>query len=41
VFNHTPLGLGLLLIAILTTLGLAAAFVDFATGHRRMRSLKT
>ena len=30
----------LLLIAILTTLGLAAAFVDFATGHRRLRSLK-
>jgi glycosyltransferase involved in cell wall biosynthesis len=40
VFNHTPLDLGLLLIAILTTLGLGAAFVDFATGHRRMRSLK-
>jgi glycosyltransferase involved in cell wall biosynthesis len=39
-FDQTPLDLGLLLLAILTTLGLAAAFVDFATGHRRLRSLK-
>jgi glycosyltransferase involved in cell wall biosynthesis len=29
-----------LLLATLTTLGLGAAFVDFATGHRRLRSLK-
>lgn len=30
----------LLLLAALTTLGLAAAFIDFATGNRRLRSLK-
>ena len=30
----------MLLLAILTTLVLAGAFADFATGHRRLRSLK-
>jgi glycosyltransferase involved in cell wall biosynthesis len=34
------LDLGLLVLAILTTLGLAAAFVDFAIGQRRLRALK-
>jgi glycosyltransferase involved in cell wall biosynthesis len=37
--NQTPLDLGLLLLAILTALGLGGAFVDFAIGHRRLRSL--
>src|SRR5882724_5152416 len=39
-FNQTPLDLGLLLLATLTTLVLAAALVDFATGYRRLRFLK-
>ncbi len=34
------MGLGLLLLATLTTLGLGATFIDFATGHRRLRSLR-
>ena len=34
------LGPALLLLAALTTLGLAAALVDFAAGHRRLRVLK-
>jgi glycosyltransferase involved in cell wall biosynthesis len=34
------LDLALLVLAILTTLGLAAAFVDFAIGQRRLRALK-
>lgn len=32
--------LGLLLLAIVTTLALAVALIDFATGHRRLRALK-
>jgi cellulose synthase/poly-beta-1,6-N-acetylglucosamine synthase-like glycosyltransferase len=39
-FNQTPLDVGLLLLATLTTLMLAAAFIDFASGHRRLRFLK-
>jgi glycosyltransferase involved in cell wall biosynthesis len=38
--DRTPLDIGLLLLATLTTLGLAGAYADFAIGHRRLRALK-
>ena len=38
--NETSVDLGLLLLAALTTLVLAAECIDFAIGHRRLRFLK-
>ena len=39
-YDHTLLDLVLLALATLTTLILVAASIDFATGHRQLRSLK-
>jgi len=39
-YGQPPLELALLLVATLTTLVLAGAFVDFAIGHRSMRYLE-
>jgi glycosyltransferase involved in cell wall biosynthesis len=38
--GQTPIDLALLVIAALTALVLAASFIDFTAGHRRLRSLK-
>jgi len=40
VYGQTPLDFALLLLATVTALVLAAAFIDFAAGHRRLRFLK-
>jgi glycosyltransferase involved in cell wall biosynthesis len=39
IYVQTPFELLLLLVAALTTLGLTAAFIDFAIGYRQLRSL--
>jgi glycosyltransferase involved in cell wall biosynthesis len=39
-YGQTPLDFGLMLLSALTALVLAAAFLDFAAGHRQLRFLK-
>src|ERR1700738_5220131 len=39
-YGQTPLDFGFMLLSALTALGLAAAFLDFAAGHRQLRFLK-
>ena len=39
-YGQTPLDFGFTLLSALTALVLAAAFLDFAAGHRQLRFLK-